>query len=368
MSSERSKTRTVLLGWLAAVVLAACGSEHAPDPLTAVGRESTAETDLAFKDPTDSLVTSIDLSTSLAYESDTNGVRIFALVRDQEGELVPGLNRHNFTVVLNPKTADRAVPPGDTALDMTASEERVVALVMDSSGSMTATTDTGLTRMQVAKEAGSLFVSLMSPGDRTSVVDFDDSARVVQQLTDDQDALQTAIAGFTAEGATNIGGALTEAVRAVGTRPGKRAAILLTDGDDTVDSVQGGPDVWLTDPSSTRFQGLKLSKESKLVVYTVGLGTDLSEQGLADLRTIASETGGTFFAAPTAADLLTAFGETIPGELDALPPMETYLLTFTNPVPRLPGKLIDVPVFISVEYENASGVHRSQFDATYTIQ
>ena len=160
----------------------------------------------------------------------------------------------------------------------------------------------------------------------------------------------------------------SEAVRAVGTRPGKRAAILLTDGDDTVDSVSGGPDVWLNDSSSSRFQGLQLARDNNLVIYTVGLGQDLSETGLADLQTFATETGGTFFQAPTASALNTAFGVTIPAELDAQPPMETYLLTAPNLIPAVPGKELDVPIRISVRYENGIGELRAKFDGTYTVE
>lgn len=352
----------------ACLFIQGCGSnEYSPGPAEQAPAADPTE-DLSYKDLADTTNTSIDLSTGLDYEGSSDEVRLYALVRNQDGAFLPSFNAYNFTVELYPGTAPRVIPPEDIDLGITTSADRVVALVMDSSGSMSGTTDTGQTRIQVAKEAAKLFVSLMRAGDRTSVVDFDDSARIVRQLTDDQAALDKAIDTFTADGATNLGAALTEAVRSVGTRPGKRAAILLTDGDDTVDSVAGGPDVWLNDSTSSRLQGLQLARDNGLVVYTVGLGDGLSDTGLADLQTIATQTGGTFFQAPTAEALLEAFGTTIPRELDALPPMQTYLLTFPNSVPLVPGDPTEVPVGVTVKYENGLRMLRATFDGSYTVE
>lgn len=359
----------LVLGAFAVLALPGCGSdEYSPDPVQTGSSSTEKDVDLAFRNLSDTQITSLELTTSQDYDPSADEVRIFALVKDQDGDFFPDLNQYNFTVVLQPKTAEKTVAAGDTTITTTVATNRVVALVIDSSGSMGGVTETGQTRMTVAKEAAKLFVALMAPGDQTAVVDFDSSARVVQALTDDQEALNVAIDEFTADGATNLGAAVTEAVRAIGTRPGKRAAILLTDGDDTVDSVTGGPDVWLNDSTSTRFQGLQLAQDNELVVYTVGLGTDLSETGLADLETFATETGGTFFQAPTAVDLNTAFGITIPAELDALDPVETYLLTVPNPVPKVPGKKIRVSLRIHVKYQNGIDLHRPKFEGSYSVQ
>ncbi len=345
-----------------------CGvDEYAPDPARYVPGDADTSSP-AFQDLSDTSVTALDLTFSLEYDGDLDRVNVYARVEDQNGTFIGVLNRYNFAVVLDPRTAPKTVDPEDQDLQTVVSQNRVVALVIDSSGSMSATTETGESRIQVAREAARLFVSLMNPGDQVAIVDFDDDARVVQQLTDDQDALNEAIEKFTADGATNLGAALTEAVKAVGTRPGKRAVVLLTDGDDTVDSVQGGPDVWLNDSTSTRYQGLKLAKDNDLVVFTVGLGSELSDTGLADLQTIAEQTGGQFFQAPTASDLLTAFGQTIPEQVAALAPLETYLLTFPNPIPSVAGKDVDVRVRVGVTYRNANGLLTDKFEATYTVR
>ncbi len=367
----RGKVRLTLFAALVGGLLTGgwgCGTdEYAPDPARyAPGDADTSSP--AFQDLTDTAVTALGLTFSLEYDGELDRVNVYARVEDQNGTFIGTLNKYNFVVVLDPRTAPKTVDPEDQDLDTVTSQNRVVALVIDSSGSMTATTETGESRIQVAREAAKLFVSLMNPGDQVAIVDFDDDARVVQQLTDDQSALNDAIEKFTADGATNLGAALTEAVKAVGTRPGKRAVVLLTDGDDTVDAVVGGPDVWLNDPTSTRYQGLKLARENDLVVFTVGLGSELSEIGIADLRTFAEQTGGQFFQAPTASDLLTAFGQTIPDQVAALTPLETYLLSFPNPIPAIAGKDVDVRVRVGVTYRNANGLLTDKFEATYTVK
>ncbi|MHB8765241.1 MAG: vWA domain-containing protein [Deferrisomatales bacterium] len=367
MNLLRMNRRLVsVLGVVAALHLGGCGgNESTPGP----AQPGALVPDVGSPVSSDDTVTRIEVTASVEYDGTTTPgtVRLFSLVKDQAANRLSGLVRQNFTVVVDPKTAPKTL--GDEAAELTteASDDRVVALVIDSSGSMAASLGTA-NRMQVAKDAAKLFVSLMGPRDRTAVVDFDDAARIVEQLTADATALDAAIDQFQAEGATNLGAAVSEAVRAVGTRPGKRAAILLTDGDDTIDTVTGGPEVWLNNPASTRNQGLALAKGNQLAIYTVGLGADLSETGLADLRTIAAETGGRFFQAVTSAELLTAFGTTIPAGVDAQVPLETYVLTFADPVGTRPGQTTDVPVVLWAVFTNRNGTHANKFSGTYTVR
>jgi len=349
------------------LLLGACGEEYTPSSAQP-GALPPASQYLAFRDLTDTTTTTVSLTSSADYDSNLNEVQIYVRAVNQDGVLLSTLNEHNFGVTLEPKTVDRPVDAAETDLTLAVSMARVVGLVMDSSGSMSSTTDTGATRMEVAKEAARLFIGGMSGDDQAAVVDFDDAARTVQSLTRDKGLLTTAVDGFSADGLTNLGGALTEAVRSVGTRPGKRAVVLLTDGDDTVDTVQGGPAAWFGQAASSRNQGLQLALANQLVVFAVGLGDGLSDTGLADLNKFATETGGQFFQAATAAELTTAFSQTIPAAIDALTPTETYLLTFESAVLPTPGKVVDVPYRLSVVYENAVSTHRDKFNGTYTLR
>lgn len=368
-------TRSILRG--AAPLLAAaalwflpgCGvDESSPSPALQ-GEPVQGPPRPAFVNPADSQVTRLELAASGEFDEAAGEAQVFAVVRDQDGNslLDFDFNVYNFTVTLNPGRAPLTVDPGVTSLDRTTVDDIVVALIIDSSGSMEAVTDTGQTRMQVAKDAAKFFVDLMQPGDRTAIVDFSSDARTVQALTDDQAQINAAIDQFAATGATNIGAAVGEGVRAVGNRPGRRAAILLTDGDDTVDTVTGGPDAWRNNSGSSRFQALQLAQQAGLRVYTVGLGDGLSEQGLADLQTFAEQTGGKFFQAPTAASLATAFRQTIPGELAQLPSQETFVLRFENPIGSPPGKTVDVPFRLGISYANANGTLGDKTSGTYRV-
>lgn len=372
MSALRTtRLRRLLLVGLT-LAMGGCGDEHHPSHAQS-GSPAPPLEDLAFRDPGDTELTELDLAASAEYVPPTadlplGQVNIYARILDDAGNLLENLNSFNFNVILDPKGAPKTVPQGDVDVVMTVSSDHVVALVIDSSGSMTGLIDSTTPRMRVARDAAKLFVSLMKGTDRTAVVDFDDNATVTQQLTADAGDLNRAIDALEAAGATNLGAAMTEAVRAVGARPGKRAAILLTDGDDTVDPISGGPEVWLNDSSSTRLQGLELLRKSAMVVYTVGLGADLSETGLADLQVIAEATGGQFFQALTASDLLDAFGNILPAQIEALDPVRTYLLTFPNTVAPIRGTAVTVPMVMSVAYENAVALHRAEFGTSYTVE
>ncbi|GAB6062618.1 vWA domain-containing protein [Deferrisoma palaeochoriense] len=349
--------------------LAACGVEEydpspaRPGPIAAPGE------DLAFRDPTDANTRALRLSVSPEYDEAAGLVRMFVRVEDQAGNLIVGLNEHNFGITVSPKGANSPVDPDQTTVGTEISAEKITSLTIDSSGSMQAIIlgTENATRMQVAKDAAKLFVDLLESGDRAAVVDFDSDARVAQQLTGDKDALERAIDALQAEGATNIGDALSKAIEAVGNRPGKRAVILLTDGDDTVDTVLGGPSAWLGNPDSTRNNALEEAKRANLVVYTIGLGEDLSEDGLATLQTIAVETGGEFFTAITAEDLREVFREEIPDAVERQPPQETYVLEFPSPFPADPLADREYGLLVTVRYENANGNLTGKQSASYLV-
>lgn len=348
--------RNVLPFLLLAVLLVGCGSESSSGPASQK-RPAEEAPFLGYADLNDTSVTSLQLSTSSEYDSLSNEVRFFALVKDQSGNPLMNFNVYNFVLTLDSRTAPQIIAPADMSLSIEASADRVVAIVIDSSGSMSSTvSDTGQTRMEVAKEAAKLFVSLMEANDRAAVVTFSSSAQTIQPLTGDKSLLVAAIDSLEPDGATNFGAAIRQGVAAVGTRPGKRAMILLTDGDDTVDTVTGGADVWLGNPNSTRNQGVLAALENEFTVFTVGLGDGLSDTGLGDLTTIAAQTGGEFFQAPQAADLLSAFQNTIPAAIDGLQPVETYVLTTQSPARQIPGVPQELSYRLSALYVNGAAV------------
>ncbi|WP_170286246.1 VWA domain-containing protein [Nocardioides rubriscoriae] len=164
---------------------------------------------------------------------------------------------------------DRCAPIGNAANAVTYGD---VAFVLDSSGSMLQNDPEGL-RLQ----ASTSFVDSLLPLDRGAVVDFDDSAAIVQPLTSDKSLLNAAITSIDADGGTDIGAGVREGISALGTAEGGRGRllVLLTDGD-------GAYDPELTNVAVRR--GIQ--------IVTIGLGAFVNDQLL---QGIATSTGGQYF-------------------------------------------------------------------------
>lgn len=169
-----------------------------------------------------------------------------------------------------------------------------VALIIDSSGSMSWNDPNDL-----RKSAAKLFVDLLSPGDRVAVVDFDEDVVVLMPLREirdqsDKDAVKAAIDRIDSSGWTNIGGGLFEGFNELNSsyNGNRKVAILLTDGYHNTGR----------DPSDV----VPLYKAKGWPVYTIALTGDADENLL---RWIASETGGKYYKAPTAAELQQIYNE-----------------------------------------------------------
>jgi hypothetical protein len=127
-----------------------------------------------------------------------------------------------------------------------ASVARDVVLVFDKSGSMSEITDTGLTKLQEAKNAASLFIQLIRAGgtDQVGLVTFSSSAVAVFDLADVNAGNKTTligpapfnggtVGGILAGGTTSIGAGLAtarEQMNLHGLGTNKRTVFLLTDG------------------------------------------------------------------------------------------------------------------------------------------
>ncbi|MBT2597925.1 VWA domain-containing protein [Arthrobacter sp. ISL-72] len=160
-----------------------------------------------------------------------------------------------------------------------------LALSIDSSGSMSWNDPNGLRR-----DAAKIFVDALLPEDRAAVVDFDSSARVLQSLTTNKDAVKGAIDRIDDFGGTNISAGVSTAnsVLINNNDPDRgRVMILLTDGDGSWNSYY-----------------LDQAKQAYITIYTIGLGNAVNT-GL--LSTIASETGGQYYQVDSAEELPEAF-------------------------------------------------------------
>ena len=162
-------------------------------------------------------------------------------------------------------------------------------IAIDCSGSMSSYDITGTNSKRA--QAATNFFATMRDGDRAGVVTFTSSATVTCDLTDSQTNLTNSLSRISSNGGTSFSAALSTALTVFDTNdtlPIKKRIILLSDGEDSVP-----------------YAVLDKCKERNIVVYTIGLGSSSDSV----LETIATYTGGEFFKAYTADELLDIYSD-----------------------------------------------------------
>jgi Ca-activated chloride channel family protein len=197
-------------------------------------------------------------------------------------------------------------------------DDATVLLTMDSSASMTAT-DVPPTRLDAAKSASSSFLDRLPERFRVGLVSFSNTVSVLEEPTDDRDSVRSSLDAIEGDVGTALGDAIVESVALAPTPEEQEASggkslfaiLLLSDG-----------------ASSTGREPLDVldeAKEAGVPIYTIAFGTPDGTIELTDdsgfsrtyavppdpetLRTVAEETGGRFFEAPTEADLEEVYRE-----------------------------------------------------------
>jgi Ca-activated chloride channel homolog len=165
-----------------------------------------------------------------------------------------------------------------------------VVLLLDVSASMRK--DEKLTR---AAEAARLFVEALDPNDRVALVTFSDDVKVLVPFTGDKARVFDAIAGVQAQRGTALYDAVYAAADLVGREDGRKAIVLLSDGQDL------GFD---TGPGSSRKleEAIEETLRQQVTAFTIGLGENLGSdfdfyhQHSAEevLTRLASDTGGQY--------------------------------------------------------------------------
>jgi hypothetical protein len=162
-----------------------------------------------------------------------------------------------------------------------------LVLIIDSSGSMS-WNDPDDTRKDHAKR----FIDFARVGDRIGIVDFDEDAVILANLTEistdtQRRTLKSAIDKIDSSGATNIEDGLWKGLQVLdqGAVGNIKVAILLTDGQHNTGPIG---------------DAIKQYAQRGIRLYTIALTGDADE---ALLRSYAEQTGGRYLKAPTAAQL-----------------------------------------------------------------
>jgi len=204
-----------------------------------------------------------------------NRVLLWISATDRNGEFVSDLARGDFRL-LEGETEQKI-------LDFYAENRAItLAFVIDASGSMR-------DKIEQVHLAAGAFVDTLRPIDQALVIDFDDNVFLIQDMTSDPAALKQAIQSTEPLGATSLYDALHAAYRKIGKIDGRKAMILLSDGEDT-SSRLGYKRV------------LEEAKSNNTILYTIGIEGDGSfDRGV--LKELAEITGGKSFVVKKADEL-----------------------------------------------------------------
>lgn len=251
------------------------------------GNEVSTEREYTFTAVSEDTLTAnfievgLPLNVSLTQIDSSNfpEIKIYVSVLDENDKSIEDLNEENFSVfeqgVKQNISVDRLDPEED---------HMSVALVLDTSGSMSGQ------RMRDAKAAALDFIkNSLEPGDRAAVIEFATIVTVVQDFTDDNDALINAVESLTATGWTAIYDAVYISAGKLQEETAVKCVLLFTDGDDN----RSGYNVQ---------QAIDRANAIGVPVYTIAFAA--SSRNIDILKKIAADTNAGFYDAPTGDDLL----------------------------------------------------------------
>jgi Ca-activated chloride channel family protein len=219
--------------------------------------------------------------------------------------------------------------------------QTAIILAMDVSRSMRAA-DIPPSRIEAAQNAALSFIQSQKPGTQIGIVAFAGFAEMVHPPTTDQQALEAAVESLTLGRGTAIGSGLLKAIDVIAEiDPSVAPSVTDSSPGFAPTPVPNGayaPDiiVLLTDGVATTgpppLDAAQQAVDRGVRVYTIGFGTDMGSaqfggqpsggggfrRGIDEetLKEIAAMTGGTYYEASSASELLDVF--------ESLP---TYLIT-----------------------------------------
>jgi VWFA-related protein len=212
------------------------------------------------------------------YTELVNRVILTTTVVDKKGRRIKDLTRDDFTIY------EDGIP--QELIDFYMEKRPIfMALLIDTSGSMKED-------MKEVQKAAVNFVKTLTDKDQALVIDFDERVFLIQDFTHDQSRLEEAINSTISIGGTAIYDALHASFRILNKVDGRKAIILLSDGEDTESFV----------PYEEIIQEVKASD---VTIYSIGLGAASKSV----LKELAEETGGAEFFPSSASKLETVYGE-----------------------------------------------------------
>ena len=156
-------------------------------------------------------------------------VTVYFTAVDSSGLPITDISKDRIQVLHNGKS----VP--DVSLQLAEAEQDglAVAVAIDVSGSMKGKP------LDSARGAVRTFMERMGPRDKGAVISFGEKVTVVQDLTNDRNALNGALDSLAAVGNTTLYDGIYQAIQTVSKQAlGRRAVVVITDGEDTHSSLK----------------------------------------------------------------------------------------------------------------------------------
>ena len=210
-------------------------------------------------------------------------VTVYFTAVDSAGLPITDIGKDRVQVLHN----GRPVP--DLALDLAEAEQDGLALAVaiDTSGSMQGKP------LETARGAVRTLMERMGPKDRAALVSFGQTVQVIQELTGDREALTRALDGLVARGDTALYDGTFRAITLAAQHAlGRRAVVVITDGEDTHSSL-------------TLDDVIGKAREANTPVSVIGLG----EVKLDAVQRLTAVTGGSLGVAPDPDQLAERVGQ-----------------------------------------------------------
>jgi VWFA-related protein len=244
-------------------------------------------------------------------------VQLHVSALDKDSRFVKGLTQDDF------KVQEDGRPQTLTGFEVAENMPLNIGLVIDSSGSM----EKG---MPFVREACSeLFKGLMRPKDQGFVLEFRDRPKFLQELTSDTVSLQRASQDLKAEGATALYDAVILGLYQFRTLQGRKALVVLTDGDDNRSHVE--------------YETLlRYARSAGAPIFFIAVNIPLTDfKSRKITKEIANESGGEVFSIGSAAKI----GEVTKRIEEEL--RSQYILAFRTDSQKPPGEYRAVTVAVN---------------------
>jgi Ca-activated chloride channel homolog len=225
-------------------------------------------------------------------------VQVFATITDSRGRYVDNLTGDGFTIMDD----GRAVR---VAAFENATSDLSCALLLDTTESMRAS-------LPALKRTALKFIEGLRPNDSVAVYALKDGVTELQSFTTDKKAAARAVLQTEPGGMTALYDGLVRTVRDISVRPGKKAIVAFTDGNDNISLLTG-------DTAILR------AKTAGVPIYTIAKGSDLQDETLGQLAAISRATGGMSFAIHSSSEMASVFEKVFQDV------MHGYLLAFQPP-------------------------------------